>query len=173
MRHAHEAEPAPAVPPGICDGRVTNGQQSTDPTVAGGARPPETSRPDGDPYGGRHQARSGVLHRNGRSAARDRRGVRTGMEDGRGGDPKRRTSDRLRARRPYLNTLVVHQVVDSTPLLYIHRPILDKNFHNKHKSGGSTPEVTIICMGKGPSLTFPMTFFPYKKSAEVSPKNFS
>ena len=36
MRHAHEAEPAPAVPPGICDGRVTNGQQSTDPNGAGG-----------------------------------------------------------------------------------------------------------------------------------------
>jgi hypothetical protein len=94
---------------------------------------------------------------------------------GRPGGSARRTptSDRLRARRPYLNTLVVHQVVDSTPLLYIHRPILDKNFHHKHKSGGFTPEVTIICMGKGPSLTFPMTFFPYKKSAEVSPKNFS
>ena len=52
MRHAHEAEPAPAVPPGICDGRVTNGQQSTDPNVADGGRPPETSRPDGIRTGG-------------------------------------------------------------------------------------------------------------------------
>jgi hypothetical protein len=46
-RHAHWAEPAPAVPPGICDGRVTNGQQSTDPNGAGDQRPPVPSRPDG------------------------------------------------------------------------------------------------------------------------------
>ena len=92
MRHAHEAEPAPAVPPGICDGRVTNGQQSTDPNVADGGTPPETSRPDGIRTGGRHQARSGVLHRNGRSAARGRRGAQTGMEDGRGGYPKLSTA---------------------------------------------------------------------------------
>jgi hypothetical protein len=52
VRHAHEAEPAPAVPPGICDGRVTNGQQSTDPNVADGGTPPETSRPDGIRTGG-------------------------------------------------------------------------------------------------------------------------
>jgi hypothetical protein len=191
VRHAHEAEPAPAVPPGICDGRVTNGQQSTDPNVADGGTPPETSRPDGIRTGGDTKPGRGCS--TGTVEARPGAGevhkqvwkmgevatlssappdARPGGRPG-GGARSIPTDDKLRARRPYLNTLAAHQDVDSTPLLYIHRPILDKNFHNNHKSGGFTPEVTVICMGKGPSLTFPINFFPYKKSAEVSPKKFS
>ena len=59
MRHTRWAEPAPAVPPGICDGRVTNGQQSTDPNGASDQRPLVPSRPGGGGAQRRSNSRTG------------------------------------------------------------------------------------------------------------------
>ena len=69
--------------------------------------------------------------------------------------------------------LGVHQAADQTPLLHIHRPILDKSFHNIHTSGSNTPGETHFSYVKCQFTYKPVKFFPYKKSAEVSPKNFS
>lgn len=95
-RHAHRAEPAPAVPPGICDGRITNGQQSTDPNGAGDRRPPVPSRPDGGSarrpsdirVRGETPSPAGGAPLDSRSATRGGRGEQTGMEDQRGGCSK-------------------------------------------------------------------------------------
>jgi hypothetical protein len=84
-----KAEPAPTVPPGICDGRVTNGQQSTDPNSAGdhgghqNLLAPTVGVPEGPlniRTGGNIKPRRGRSTES-RSAAREGRDVQTGMEN--------------------------------------------------------------------------------------------
>lgn len=50
--------------------------------------------------------------------------------------------------KPVSTSWPLDQDVNQTPLLYIHRPILDKTFASKHKSGVFTPGRTLFTMGK-------------------------
>ena len=65
-----------------------------------------------------------------------------------GGTISTPTSGRLRDRKPISTSWLRTKRSIQTPLLYIHRPILGKNFHGKHKGGVFTPEGTLFCMGK-------------------------
>jgi len=68
--------------------------------------------------------------------------------------------------------LAAHQDADQTPLLYIHRPILDKSFHGKPKSGVFTPVRTLFCMGNAISHTKPSLFSHTKNLRERHQKFF-
>jgi hypothetical protein len=68
--------------------------------------------------------------------------------------------------------LAAHQDADQTPLLYIHRPIPDKDFHSKHKSGVFTPGPRVICMGKAILHTKPQIFSHTKNLRERHQKIF-
>ena len=72
-----------------------------------------------------------------------------------GGHYKHPNQRQAKRQEAYIDFLAAHQDADQTPLLYIHRPILDKDFHRKPKSGVFTPVRTPFCIGKAVLHTKP------------------